>query len=125
MGAPMGDFTALMQILYEQTGRADKLLLLTDDHELQQALRAGGVRAYWREQLKRSWPHAAWVETSFFLKAQLLARLGENDRAIGALDAAYKTHNHLMTQLKVNPAFDGLRSDPRFIELLRRMNLTS
>lgn len=123
MGAPMGDLPALMKILYEQTGRADKLILFADDHELQQALRQGGVRAYWREQLKRSWPHAAWTETSFFVKAQLLARLGETDRAFGALDAAYKTHNHLMTQLKVNPAFDNLRGDARFAELLRRMNL--
>jgi len=123
MGAAMGDFPALMKILYEQTGRADKLIPFTGNHELQQALRQGGVRAYWREQLKRSWPDAAWVGTSFFHKAELFARLGQNDRAIEALDAAYKTHNHLMTQLKVNPAFDNLRSDARFAELLRRMNL--
>lgn len=124
MGAPSGDFLDLMKILYEQTGRTDGLIDINyADHQLQQALKQGGVRAYWRAQLNRSWPKAAWVETSFFRKAELFARLGQNDSAIEALDAAYKTHNHLMTQLKVNPAFDGLRGDARFVEILRRMNL--
>jgi eukaryotic-like serine/threonine-protein kinase len=124
MGARMGDFLPVMKILYEQTGRADKLTLFADDHELKQALRQGGMRAYWRELLKRHWSYTPrWAEASFFGNAELLARLGENDRAIGALDAAYKTHNHLMTQLKVNPAFDNLRGDARFAEILRRMKL--
>jgi TolB-like protein/Tfp pilus assembly protein PilF len=125
MGVPMGDFVACLSILYEQTGRADMREFTGEiDHQLKRALRQGGVRAYWREQLKRSWINSAWPEASSFGKAELLARLGQNDRAIDALDAAYKTHNHLMTQLRVNPAFDGLRSDPRFIQMLRRVNLS-
>jgi len=49
--------------------------------------------------------------------------LGKNELAIEDLEQVYNTHNHLMTQLKVNPAFDSLRSNPRFGELLRLMKL--
>ena len=63
--------------------------------------------------------------SSAYFKAELFARLGQNDRAVESLNEAYKTHNHLMTQLKVNPAFDGLRSDPRFVLMLHQMNLAN
>jgi DNA-binding winged helix-turn-helix (wHTH) protein/TolB-like protein/Tfp pilus assembly protein PilF len=50
--------------------------------------------------------------------------LGENDRAFDALEKAYTDRSWGMGMLKVNPIFDGLRSDPRFAVLLRRVNLT-
>lgn len=50
--------------------------------------------------------------------------LGENDRAFEALEKAYTERSWGMGMLKVNPVFDGLRSDPRFAVLLRRVNLT-
>jgi DNA-binding winged helix-turn-helix (wHTH) protein/TolB-like protein/tetratricopeptide (TPR) repeat protein len=49
--------------------------------------------------------------------------LGENDRAFEALEKAYAERSWGMGMLGVNPIFDGLRSDPRFALLLRRVNL--
>jgi serine/threonine protein kinase/tetratricopeptide (TPR) repeat protein len=48
---------------------------------------------------------------------------GENDQAFAWLDKAYSEREpqYLLT-LKVSPLFDPLRSDPRFQDLLRRMN---
>ncbi len=130
MGAHMGDFDANLGELYEQTGKKDKLIELRNPfRELQLALVRGGMPAYWHEQLarvKRSSPPAwrSWgIWNIPYARAVFLARLGENERALDNLELAYKTHIHLMTQLKVNPAFDGLRSDPRFLKLLRQMNL--
>jgi hypothetical protein len=39
------------------------------------------------------------------------------------LQKAYQERDYQMTLLKVNPSFDSLRSDPRFNDLLRRVNL--
>jgi hypothetical protein len=38
------------------------------------------------------------------------------------LERAYARHDSELLQLKVDPRMDGLRSTPRFQNLLRRMN---
>jgi hypothetical protein len=43
-------------------------------------------------------------------------------KAIQVLDQAYDERDAEMVQLYTNPAFDSLRSDPRFKALLRRIN---
>jgi len=48
--------------------------------------------------------------------------LGENDEALEWLERAYQDRNAWMPFLNVEPRFDPLRSDPRFQDLLRRMN---
>ncbi|HJZ66570.1 MAG TPA: hypothetical protein VKF81_00380 [Blastocatellia bacterium] len=55
----------------------------------------------------------------------MYARLGEKDEAFAMLNEAYEVRDHQIAQLKVNPIFDSLRSDRRFTDLLRRMNLDS
>jgi len=49
--------------------------------------------------------------------------LGDKDKAFAALEQEYEVRSLGMTSLKVNPWYDGLRSDPRFTGLLGRMNL--
>jgi tetratricopeptide (TPR) repeat protein len=49
--------------------------------------------------------------------------LGDKDKAFAALEQEYEMRSLGMTSLKVNPWYDGLRSDPRFTDLLGRMNL--
>ena len=49
--------------------------------------------------------------------------LGDKDKAFAALEQEYQVRSLGMTSLKVNPWYDGLRSDPRFTDLLGRMNL--
>jgi tetratricopeptide (TPR) repeat protein len=60
----------------------------------------------------------AWNEI-----AVVHAGLGENDQALTTLDTAYKRHDCNLNWLKLDPRLDGLRSDPRFQDLLRRMHL--
>jgi len=58
--------------------------------------------------------------------AKIYAGLGEKDRAFEWLEKAYEDRSIVSVGLiKANPIFDPLRSDPRFQDLLRRMNLLS
>jgi TolB-like protein/DNA-binding winged helix-turn-helix (wHTH) protein/Tfp pilus assembly protein PilF len=49
--------------------------------------------------------------------------MGNKDEALAWLEKAYSQHSNVLTTLKVDPAFDPLRSDPRFQDLLRRVGL--
>jgi hypothetical protein len=50
------------------------------------------------------------------------AALGDADQAFGRLEKAYEDREIEIIFLKVFPPNDSLRSDPRFQDLLRRMN---
>jgi tetratricopeptide (TPR) repeat protein len=55
--------------------------------------------------------------------ALVYAGLGEKDQAFQWLEKSYQDHEPRITRLKVDPLMDGLRSDPRFAELVRRIGL--
>jgi Flp pilus assembly protein TadD len=57
--------------------------------------------------------------------AMIYAGLGERDRAFEQLEKAYNGREEWLINLDVEIALDGLRSDPRFQDLLRRMGLKS
>ncbi len=55
--------------------------------------------------------------------ASIYARLGETGFALEWLERAYDEHDSTLVWLKVHPRFDPLRSEPRFLELLKRLGL--
>jgi len=57
-----------------------------------------------------------------YIVARLNLALGKKDEALGCLETAYRGRDSFMVFLKVDPLLDDLRSDPRFQDLLRRMN---
>ncbi len=50
-------------------------------------------------------------------------RLGDKEQAFAWLDKAVEERNGLAIDLKVNPSYDKLSSDPRFADLVRRTGL--
>jgi tetratricopeptide (TPR) repeat protein len=57
------------------------------------------------------------------LVVYIYVALGDKDQAFAWLDKAYEERSGAMCWIKIEPKFDPLRSDPRFIDLLRRMGL--
>jgi serine/threonine protein kinase len=84
------------------------------------ALRAGGEKAYWEQQL-------AWAlqdKAGFVALAAIHGRLGAREPAFECLKHALdSTPYELVHQLNTNPGFDSLRADPRFYLILRRLGL--
>jgi tetratricopeptide (TPR) repeat protein len=55
--------------------------------------------------------------------AILYVGFGDKDGAIGLLEKAYAAHDLQMQYLKVDPHYDSLRSDPRFVDLMKKVGL--
>jgi TolB-like protein/Tfp pilus assembly protein PilF len=55
--------------------------------------------------------------------AGMHAGLGQKDEAFRWLELAYEAHNQYVPFTRVWPSFASLRDDPRYLDLLRRMNL--
>lgn len=78
---------------------------------------AGKVLSRLNVMSKREFVSPVWM-------AKIYSGLGDKDRAIDALERAYEDRSIVSVAIiKTNPMLDPLRSDPRFAELLRRLNL--
>ena len=70
-----------------------------------------------QEQAKRAYVDPAWIAGQY-------AFIGEKDQAFSWLEKAYAERSGFIgSNLKPNPFFDSLRSDPRYTGLLKRMGL--
>lgn len=55
--------------------------------------------------------------------ALLYLGLGDKDRSLACLEAGCERHEPTVAALKVHPAYDALRNEPRFAALIRRIGL--
>ena len=103
----------------------DPKLALRKQDELKAAFAARGPRGYWETLLDFSKDKENPPEsyTNNYGIALLYARLGDADKAFASLERAYSERELALTEVGVEPAFDSLRSDPRFQHHLRRVGL--
>ena len=89
------------------------------------ALASKGAHGYWEKVLEFSQTavNAPEAYNSSYGTAILYTRLGETDRAIESLELAFTQHQLALTEIAIEPAFDPLRSDARFVTLLRRVGV--
>ena len=55
--------------------------------------------------------------------AVIYSALGDKQQAFALLEKAYQRRDMLLVLLKTDPMFDGMRDDPRFADLVRRVGL--
>ena len=84
---------------------------------LQHAFQQSGPEGYWTWRLSEAKRHNAPYEI-----ALVYARLGDAGKAVAWLERSYQQHYCYMVQLKTLRKWDPIRSDPRFQDILRRMN---
>ena len=81
-----------------------------------------GARGYWQSRLDSQLEQTKLGYVSPLTIAGFYAQLGQRDEASAWLERAYDERSVWMAQLSCDPRVDPLRSDPRFQDLLRRMN---
>ena len=59
----------------------------------------------------------------FYLSAGVYAGLGDKDEAFRLLEKGYAQHSAAIPYLGIDVFWEGMRSDPRYVDLLRRMGL--
>ena len=79
--------------------------------------RTGALRA-WADSLKAA-PRGGAQPTSI---AMIYCRLGDKERAFEFLEQGYQERTRGLVYLQVEPQYDPIRSDPRFQDMLARMN---
>jgi tetratricopeptide (TPR) repeat protein len=91
--------------------------------ELRSAFQTGGIRAYWKTQIKQlgGAPRPEGETTRYF--AIMHSLLGDKDKSLTYLEKMYQERNGFLIYLDVDPNYDNLRGDPRFVDLLRRIGL--
>jgi eukaryotic-like serine/threonine-protein kinase len=88
---------------------------------LSEALAVSGDRGYWRTRLQISNQNPRLRSEWECDIAGIHARLGDKDGAFIALERACEERLFDLLFLRVAPEFDGLRDDPRFKELLKKV----
>jgi TolB-like protein/DNA-binding winged helix-turn-helix (wHTH) protein/Tfp pilus assembly protein PilF len=125
---------ALAQI-YEQTGKTDDAVqeflkvdeLFGTDPEwigpLKEAFARSGARGYWIRTLERYRKSAKSRYVSPGMVAAVCARVGDKQCTFEWLEKGFEERDDLLINLKVEPIFDRLHSDPRFQDMVRRVGL--
>jgi TolB-like protein/DNA-binding winged helix-turn-helix (wHTH) protein/Flp pilus assembly protein TadD len=121
--------------IYEKEGRQDdavhhELVAMSGDHpqieveRLRSIYQHAGWKAYWQARIDMVAPDAGrypWVPC--FLGASYL-RLGDRDLAFFWFNRAVDQRCWCMTLLKIDPLMDDIRTESRYHDLLRRLNLS-
>jgi len=115
--------------LYEEAvATLQKSLILEGASEeevvgLADAYATSGEMGYWQWQLDYVKERAKQAYVRPIAFAEFYAQLGEKDQAFEWLEKAYQERDGGLVFLNVRQEWDPLRDDPRFQDLLRRMNL--
>ncbi len=90
---------------------------------LEQAYKKGGWKGYLQKTLELDKDGFNQGKNSAGSIAGNYALLGEYEEALKWLERSYENREDAMAWLKVSTAYNPMRSDPRFQDLVRRVGL--
>ncbi len=132
MDQEYGPARRLLEICYEQKGMFkeavaewQKTFTLGNNPELAAAIgqdfATSGYKAVLQDWLEGLQELSKREYVSPYEIAQVHARLGDREQVFSWLEKAYAERDSGIVALKVEPAFQGLRSDPKFQNLAKRI----
>lgn len=92
--------------------------------EARETFRVSGWQAYVQMRATKLEERSRKEYIAPTLLANNYVRLGKRDQAFAALEQAFEARDPALVRLTIEPLYDGLRSDPRYTELVRRIKLT-
>jgi len=111
----------------EAVGERQKVLTLSGNPDLAAAIGEDYRKSGYAGVLQSSLEGLKEVSKERYVSpyniAQIHARLQEKDQALAWLEQAFGERDSQLTYLKVDPAFDEIRSDAHFQQLLQRLTL--
>ena len=84
---------------------------------------ASGDRTHAKDMLEKLNQMAPRQYVSPVAEAEIYIGLGDRQRALDRLEEAYRKGSSMLSWLKVSHVYDPLRSEPRFIALLKKVGL--
>jgi TolB-like protein/DNA-binding winged helix-turn-helix (wHTH) protein len=91
--------------------------------QLKVTLAKSGAKGYWKRTLENYKESAKSNYVPSVLVAEACVRVGDKECVFEWLERGFEERDDLMINLKVEPVFDSLRSDPRFQDLVRRVGI--
>ena len=90
---------------------------------LKAAYAVSGWKGYLQKRVDEMKEHASLQRyISPFSVALLYAQMGEKNQALAWLEKTYEERNYRLLFIKVDARLDGLRTEPRFLDLVRRID---
>ncbi len=86
-------------------------------------MRESFAKGGWQEFLRAMTDERRPANLTPYNIATFHAALGEKDKAFVELNKAYQNREGILGLLKVDPRFDSLHNDPRFVEIIKQINL--
>lgn len=91
--------------------------------ECRGTFRVSGWQGFLRKQLETLEARAKTSRVEPFQFANLYVRLGQKDKAFDWLEKTFEARDPVTLQFKIDPAYDSLRNDPRYAQLIRKIGL--
>lgn len=91
-------------------------------HPLTKALAANDLRSFWQSLIDESLNSKNSARNSFAL-AGFYAQIGDKEKALAYLETALAQHDDYFPTVNADPAFDALRKEKRFMELMSKIGL--
>jgi TolB-like protein/DNA-binding winged helix-turn-helix (wHTH) protein/Tfp pilus assembly protein PilF len=91
--------------------------------DYRETFRVAGWTGFLRKQLEAQEKNARKRAPNPSGLADVYARLGQKEEAFKWLEKSFEARDPAILQFKIEPVYDNLRDDPRYVELIRKIGL--